>query len=76
VLYLAANVFIFVLGYKLLRDSRTTGQRIASACYLAIAAAYTIVGLTLTSGAYSDLNLYFFFLLGLLSGEARNQTEP
>lgn len=74
-LYLAANVFIFLPGYRMLRNSRTAQQRIASACYLALAAAYTMVGLTLTSGAYSDLNLYFFFLLGLLSREARYRTE-
>jgi hypothetical protein len=31
-----------------------------------MAAAYWITGMTLTSGAYSDLNLCFFFLCGLL----------
>jgi len=29
-------------------------------------AAYWIPGLELTSGMYSELNLYFFFLLGLI----------
>lgn len=72
-LYLAANVFIFLHGYRMLRSSATEQQRAIAAGYLALATAYTIVGLTLTSGAYSDLNLYLFFLLGLLSGEFRRK---
>jgi hypothetical protein len=29
--------------------------------------AYLVHGLTLTSGWYSDLNLYYFFMVGLLA---------
>lgn len=74
-LYLAANALIFLFGYRMLRRSRSTQHRAAAAGFLAIAAAYTIVGLTLTSGAYSDLNLYLFFLLGLLSSEFPRQID-
>lgn len=64
--YVAANVFIFLMGYRALVRASSPEARAAAACYLAIATGYWITGLTLTSGAYSDLNLYFFFILGLL----------
>lgn len=74
-LYLAANLFVFLMGLRMLRNSETSHQRAAAASFLAIAAAYTIVGLTLTSGAYSDLNLCFFFLIGLLSKAVCDKTQ-
>ena len=67
VLYVIANVYLFLIGYRGLKRAVTTQQRIAAGCWVALLAAYWIPGLTLTSGAYSDLNLCFFFLLGVLS---------
>jgi O-antigen ligase len=67
VVYVIANVYLFLIGYRGLKKATTTRQRTAAGCWVALLAAYWIPGLTLTSGAYSDLNLYFFFLLGLLS---------
>jgi O-antigen ligase len=67
VLYVLANVYLLLIGYRGLRNAATEQQRTAAGCWVALLAAYWIPGLTLTSGAYSDLNLYFFFLLGLLS---------
>jgi hypothetical protein len=67
VLYLVANVYILRMGLSGLRRRAGDDRRAAAASYLALAAAYWIPGLTLSSGVYSDLNLYFFFLLGLLA---------
>ncbi|HEX5735662.1 MAG TPA: hypothetical protein VF131_22735 [Blastocatellia bacterium] len=66
-LYLMANVYIFRMGYRALKGATDGRERAAAACYLAIVVAYWLPGMTLTSGIYSDLNLYFFFLLGLLA---------
>jgi hypothetical protein len=68
--YLLANFYLLITGYRML-----TRARVVAGCYLALMAAYWIAGLTLQSGAYSDLNLYFFFLLGLLSQFERKQTR-
>ncbi|HWP44934.1 MAG TPA: O-antigen ligase family protein [Blastocatellia bacterium] len=68
VLYLAANVYILRMGLSALGRAATFDRRAAAGCFLALVAAYWIPGLTLSSGVYSDLNLYLFFLLGLLSG--------
>lgn len=75
VLYLMANVYIFLAGYRAFKRARSGSERRRAACYLAIAFAYWIPGLTLTSGAYSDLNLYFFFLLGLLLNGSAGKHE-
>lgn len=66
-LYVMANVYIFRMGYRALKRATDGRERAAAACYLALVVAYWLPGLTLTSGIYSDLNLYFFFLLGLLA---------
>jgi hypothetical protein len=66
-LYLIANLFLARMGWRAFSRAQSGAQRTASACFLALLVAYWIPGLTLTSGLYSDLNLYFFFLLGLLS---------
>ena len=42
----------------------------AAAAFIALFVAYWLPGLTLASGYYSDTNLYFFFLIGLLSNES------
>jgi O-antigen ligase len=66
-LYIAANLYLFLLGWRALERAEDQRQRIAASCFLAIVVAYWIPGLTLASGSYSDLNLYFLFLLGALS---------
>jgi hypothetical protein len=67
VFYAVANVHLLRIGWRALKRASNPRARAAAACYLAIFAAYLIPGLTLASGAYADLNLCFFFLLGLLS---------
>jgi hypothetical protein len=69
ILYLAANVYLLLMGWRALKRASTDRERSAAACFLALLAAYWIPGLTLASGEYSDVNLYFFFLLGTLSGQ-------
>lgn len=66
-LYVIANVYIFRTGYRAFKRAEDKRQQAAAACFVALAVAYFLPGLTLTSGIYSDLNLYFFFLLGLLA---------
>jgi O-antigen ligase len=67
VLYIVANLYLFLMGWRALKLSGTPRQRLSASCYLAIVAGYWIPGLTLASGYYSDLNLCFMFLLGALS---------
>lgn len=69
ILYLAANVYLLLMGWRALKRASTNRERAAAACFLAFLVAYWIPGLTLASGEYSDVNLYFFFLLGTLSGQ-------
>lgn len=66
-LYIAANLCLFLMGWRALKRAAGQRQRIAASCFLALVVAYWIPGLTLASGYYSDLNLYFLFLLGALS---------
>jgi O-antigen ligase len=65
--YLLAMVFLLLMGLGALRRAKTRQQFVAGGGFLILLAAYTIPGLTLQSGYYADLNLYFFFMLGLLS---------
>jgi len=65
-LYLAANLFLLITAWRALRRGRGLQARTAAACFIVLLAAYWIPGLELTSGMYSELNLYFFFLLGLI----------
>lgn len=69
ILYLAANVYLLLMGWRALKRASSDRERAAAGCFLALLAAYWIPGLTLASGEYSDVNLYFFFLLGALSGQ-------
>lgn len=71
-LYIAANLYLFVMGWRALRRPQSEHQRIAAACFLALVVAYWIPGLTLASGYYGDLNLCFFFLAGVLSNQFPN----
>ena len=66
-LYVAANLYLFLMGWRALKRAADQRQRIAAASFLALVVAYWLPGLTLASGYYSDLNLYFLFLLGALS---------
>jgi O-antigen ligase len=61
--YVAANYFLLFDGWRRLNRKR--------APHAALFAAYWIPGLALASGFYSDLNLYFFFLMGV--GHARRR---
>jgi hypothetical protein len=65
-LYLAANVLLLIPACRAVGRSRSARTRAAGACFIVLMAAYWIPGLELTSGMYSELNLYFFFLLGLI----------
>jgi hypothetical protein len=65
-LYLAANLLLLVPAWRALRRGQGGRARSAAACFIVLLAAYWIPGLELTSGMYSELNLYFFFLLGLI----------
>jgi O-antigen ligase len=65
-LYLGANILLLIPAYRALRRGRSARTRAAGACFIVLMAAYWIPGLELTSGMYSELNLYFFFLLGLI----------
>jgi O-antigen ligase len=66
-LYLTANVFLFLNGWRMFKHAENSRQRTAAACTIALVVAYWIPGFTLTSGYYSDLNLCFFFLVGALA---------
>jgi hypothetical protein len=70
ILYAAANVYIFMNVYRIFKDAKGNRGRLGAVCCLAILLACWIPGLTLSSGAYSDLNLYFFFILGVLSSKS------
>ena len=66
-LYLTANVCLFLTGWRTFKHAENSRQRAAAACAIALVVAYWIPGFTLTSGYYSDLNLYLFFLVGVLA---------
>ncbi len=66
-LYIAANLYLFLMGWRAFKRAEGQKQRIAASCFLVLVLAYWIPGLTLASGYYSDLNIYFLFLLGAVS---------
>ncbi len=66
-LYVIANAYLFLIGWRALRRAQSVSARAAAAASIALFVAYWLPGLTLASGYYSDVNLYFFFLMGLLS---------
>lgn len=74
-LYIAANIFLFLMGWRALKRAGGSRDRTTAACFLAVLGAYWIPGLTLASGYYSDLNLYFLFLLGALSAQFCGASE-
>lgn len=65
--YLLAYIYLIQIGYRNWQQAQTSQQRQASGFFMILILAYTLPGLTLASGTYSDLNLYFFFLLGIFS---------
>jgi O-antigen ligase len=68
--YVVANAYLLLLGWRAWRRATSRRARVAAAAFIALFVAYWLPGLTLASGYYSDTNLYFFFLLGLLSNES------
>jgi O-antigen ligase len=66
-LYIAANVYLLLMGLRAFKNAGDRRQRVTASCFLALVFAYWIPGLTLSSGYYSDVNLCFFFLTGALS---------
>lgn len=66
-LYVAANIYLLLMGWRAFKTATQQRQRITASCFLALVIAYWIPGLTLASGYYSALNLCFFFLVGALS---------
>jgi O-antigen ligase len=66
-LYAVANAYLFLIGWRALRRAQSVRGRAAAAGLIALFVVYWLPGLTLASGYYSDANLYFFFLMGLLS---------
>jgi len=73
--YVVANVYLARIGWRALKRATCATDRTAAACFLALVIAYWMTGLTLTSGLYSDLNLYFFFLCGLLSNRVTSERD-
>src|SRR5256714_1539413 len=65
--YGVANAYLFRIGWRALRRAQRVRARTAAAGLIALFVAYWLPGLTLASGYYSDANLYFFFLMGLLA---------
>lgn len=66
-LYIAANIYLLLMGWRAFKNASEQRARITASCFLALVIAYWIPGLTLASGYYSALNLCFFFLVGALS---------
>lgn len=71
-LYLFANACLFLTGWRAFKRAVNSEQRTAAACFVVLIVAYWIPGLTLTSGYYSDVNLFFFFLVGVLAGSFKS----
>jgi O-antigen ligase len=75
-LYLAANILLLIPACRAIRRGPGARSRAAGACFIVLMAAYWIPGLELTSGMYSELNLYFFFLLGLIFPLLTHEGRP
>ena len=69
VLYLVAHFYLFAMGLGTMRRAMTLRARATAVCFLAVLIAYWIPGLELETGAYWDVNLYYFFILGFLSSK-------
>lgn len=74
-LYLFANACLFLTGWRAFRRAVNSKQRTAAACFVVLIVAYWIPGLTLTSGYYSDVNLFFFFLVGVQAGRFKSSVR-
>lgn len=70
-LYTVANLLILIAGWRL-RKSSNERERAAGTAVISLHCAYTLVGLTLTTGYYGDLNISHFFLIGLLLNSKRS----
>jgi O-antigen ligase len=71
-LYILANVYLVLMGLRALRRSAEKRQQLTAVCFLVLIVAYWLPGFTLQSAYYSDQNLCFFFLLGILSTQFSN----
>jgi O-antigen ligase len=60
--YLIAHLVLFYTAFKIM----VTSNRSAGVTVILLVIIYAGVGLTLTSGYYYDLNLFFFCCLGML----------
>ena len=76
IFYLLANVYLFTLGWHAFRRPANRKARAAAVCYLAVLASYWIMGLALNTGFYWDINLYYFFTLGMLSAHFGGRDTP
>jgi O-antigen ligase len=65
--YLLAHGYLLLMGMGAVKRAGNRQQLVAGGGLLALLAAYTIPGLTLQSGFYWDLNLYYFIMIGLLA---------
>ncbi|MEW6125514.1 MAG: O-antigen ligase family protein [Acidobacteriota bacterium] len=75
-LYLLAYFYLISMGIRAFKRAQSRVQILAGGCFLLLLVAYTLPGMTLSSGVYADLNLYFFFLLGLTSQDFGEPVAP
>lgn len=72
--FVVAQMFLFQAFWKL-RKRATPQAVLASTFFLYVFIAYWVTGLMLTSGYYSDLNLWYLFAIGLLYKFAWTESE-
>jgi O-antigen ligase len=74
-MYAIANIVLLTSAWRALKSAITPRQKETAGCLLGVLVAYLIPGFTLASGYYSDLNLYFFFIAGLLLNLYANRRD-
>jgi O-antigen ligase len=77
--YVLSQVLL-VIAFLRIRKKGTPSARLASKCFFWIFLSYWVSGLSLTSGYYSDLNLWFVFSVALLykygASEVATESQP
>jgi O-antigen ligase len=63
--YVAAQIFLFMCFMRL-KSSEPEGSRQVWTCFLYVFLSYWVNGMSLTAGYYSDLNLWYVFVLMVL----------
>ena len=63
--FLASQVLMFLAFWRLRRWG-TRDAMLASICFLYVFSSYWITGLNLTSGYYSDLNMWYLFVAAVI----------